>query len=47
MSDATPELDSYTEGSSINADKMRAAADKLDVGQKEGLLAPYRDEPTD
>ena len=47
MSDATPELDSYTEGGSINAEKMRAAADKIDAGQKEGLLAPYRDEPSD
>ena len=47
MSDATPELDSYTEGGSINAQKMRAAAEKIDAGQKEGLLAPYRDEPVD
>ena len=47
MSDATPELDSYTEGGSINARKIRAAADKLDAGQKEGLLTPYRDEPAD
>ena len=48
MSDVTPSLDSYEEGGSITADKMRTAAEKIDVPDKGGrLLSPHRDDTAD
>ncbi len=45
MSDATPDLETYEEGGSISAQKMRKAADRIDVPKKDDrLLSPYRDD---
>ncbi len=44
MSDANPSLE-MPEGSSMNATKMKKAADKIDPPKKDdGLLSPYRDD---
>jgi len=43
-SSTTPSLETYEEGGSITARKMRAAAEKIDVPkQDDALLSPYRD----
>ena len=48
MSDATPTLESYEEGGSITATKMRKVADSIEVpAQGDRLLTPARKELTD
>lgn len=45
MSENTPSLETYEEGGSITAHKMRAAAAKIDLPKEDdGLLSPYRDD---
>ncbi len=45
MSDANPSLE-IDEGSSINATKMKKAADRIDLPKQDNqLLSPYRDDP--
>ena len=45
MSDSTPSLETYEEGGSITARKMRTAAAKIDLPKEDdGLLSPYRDD---
>jgi hypothetical protein len=46
MSEATPDLETFEEGGSITAQKMLAAADRINPPKKDdALLSPYRDDP--
>jgi hypothetical protein len=48
MTDANQTLETYQEGGSISARKMRTVADSIDEPKREGeLLSPYRDNPAD
>ncbi|HEX2043633.1 MAG TPA: hypothetical protein VHF24_13450 [Acidimicrobiales bacterium] len=45
MSNTNPTLETYEQGGSVTARKMRAAAEKIDVPKHDDrLLSPYRDD---
>lgn len=48
MIDRTPTLETYEEGGSITAQKLRTVAKKIEVPKLDDrLLSPYRDDSAD